>query len=158
MAVAELNLLLGGSQGTGLESSALILTKAFAYLGYGTMSDREYFSNIKGRHSYIHSRISSNELPLSLTYPVQLVCALDAETVFTHFEDIETGGYLVHDSSLASTKADAVPSIEPDLRERLRNTFIKIGIEDTISSLTQYLKGAKKVKVVDLDYRAILSE
>jgi len=142
----------------GLESSALILTKAFAYLGYGTMSDREYFSNIKGRHSYIHSRISSNELPLSLTYPVQLVCALDAETVFTHFGDIDAGGYLVHDSSLASTKAESIPSIEPDLKERLRDAFSKIGIEDTISSLTQYLEGAKKVKVVDLNYRAILSE
>jgi len=113
------------------------------------MSDREYFSNIKGRHSYIHSRISSNELPLSLTYPVQLVCALDAETVFTHFEDIDAGGYLVHDSSLASTKAESIPSIEPDLKERLRDTFSKIGIEDTISSLTQYLEGAKKVKVFD---------
>ncbi|MEM3403479.1 MAG: 2-oxoacid:ferredoxin oxidoreductase subunit alpha [Nitrososphaeria archaeon] len=154
----ELSLLLGGAQGAGLESSANILTKIFGYLGYGTFSDREYFSNIKGRHSYIHSRVSSNKLPLSLTYPVQILCAMDAETVFTHFEDVEEGGFLVYDASLSNVKGELIPSIEPKLRERLKQTFKKLGIDSAIGSLTAYLHESKGVNVIALNYSEILSE
>jgi len=156
--VEELNLLLGGAQGAGLESSANILTKAFGYLGYGTFSDREYFSNIKGRHSYIHTRVSSTTLPSSLTYPVQILCAMDAETVFTHFWDVGEGGFLVHDASLSNVKGESIPSIEPRLKERLKQTFKTLGIDSTIGSLTRYLSESKKVNVIDLNYPEILSE
>jgi 2-oxoglutarate ferredoxin oxidoreductase subunit alpha len=158
MAKEELNLLLGGAQGAGLESSAQILTKAFSYLRYGSFSDREYFSNIKGRHSYTHIRVSSTILPTSLTYPVQIICAMDAETVFTHFEDLDEKGFLVYDASTSTTKIENIPSIEPRLKERLKNRFEKIGIDGTISSLVKYLKGAKKVNIIDLDYPSILFE
>ena len=154
----ELNLLLGGAQGAGLESSAQILTKAFSYLRYGSFSDREYFSNIKGRHSYTHVRISSKVLPTSLTYPVQIVCAMDAETVFTHFEDLDERGFLVYDASISTIKSQNILSIEPRLKERLKNRFEKIGIDGTISSLAKYLKGAKKVNIIGLDYPSILLE
>jgi len=158
MAREELNLILGGAQGAGLESSAQILTKTFSYLGYGCFSDREYFSNIKGKHSYTHFRISSLVLPTSLTYPVQIVCAMDAETVFTHFEDLDEKGFLVYDTSTSSAKSVNIPSIEPRLKERMKNKFDKIGIDGTISSLVKYLKGAKKVNVIDLNYPSILLE
>jgi 2-oxoglutarate ferredoxin oxidoreductase subunit alpha len=133
MAREELNLLLGGAQGAGLESSAQILTKAFSYLGYGSLSDREYFSNIKGRHSYTHVRISSSVLPTSLTYPVQVIGAMDAETVFTHFIDLDERGFLIYDSSTSPIKSENIPSIEPRLKERLKNKFSEIGIDGTVS-------------------------
>jgi 2-oxoglutarate ferredoxin oxidoreductase subunit alpha len=154
----DIQVILGGPQGSGLESTAQILSKAFAYLGYGLISDREYFSNIKGRHSYTHIRISSKNLPTSLTYPVQVVCAMDAETIFTHFQDLEERGSIVYDISTLQTKYTAIPSIEPRLRERLRLTFSELGLDGTISSLTRYLKAVKKVRLIGLDYQNIISE
>jgi len=158
MSKEELNLLLGGAQGAGLESSAQILNKAFCYLGYGCFSDREYFSNIKGRHSYTHMRFSSKTLPSSLTYPVQVVCAMDAETVFTHFEDLEDGGFLVYDLSSSNAKYDSIPSMEPRLKERLRNRFSQLGLDGSVSSTSRYLRGAKKVNVIGVDYPNVLME
>ena len=87
----EVLLLVGGSQGSGIETSSLILTSAMARLGYGVLSNREYYSNIVGRHSYIHVRVSAAKLPRALTYPVHVVAALDAESVFQHFDDIAGG-------------------------------------------------------------------
>ncbi|MGC9047291.1 MAG: 2-oxoacid:acceptor oxidoreductase family protein [Caldisphaera sp.] len=84
----ELHLMLGGPQGAGLETSSSIITSAFTMQGYAVLSDREYYSNIMGRHSYIHATVSSFNIPRSLTYPVDLIGAMDAETVFTHFKDI----------------------------------------------------------------------
>ncbi|MEM2660952.1 MAG: 2-oxoacid:ferredoxin oxidoreductase subunit alpha [Nitrososphaeria archaeon] len=154
----DILILLGGPQGSGLESSAQILSKAFARLGYGLFADREYFSNIKGRHSYIHMKVSSKGLPLSLSYPVQILCAMDAETVFTHFQDVEDRGVIVYDLSTLSTKYSAIPSIEPRLRERLRTSFSEFGLDGSISSLIRYLRAVRKTRFIGLDYQKILSE
>ncbi|WP_252901354.1 2-oxoacid:acceptor oxidoreductase family protein [Vulcanisaeta sp. JCM 14467] len=58
----ELRYIIGGPQGGGLETTSEILSWAFARSGYGIISDREYFSNIKGRHSYVHATVSATEL------------------------------------------------------------------------------------------------
>ncbi len=154
----NISLLLGGPQGSGLESSAQVLSKAFARLGYGIFADREYFSNIKGRHSYIHMNVSSRRHPISLSYPVQILCAMDAETVFTHFQDVEENGVIVYDVSTLSTRSSTIPSIEPKLRERLKAYFSELGLSDTIQSLIRYLRSVKKIRFVGLDYPKILSE
>lgn len=77
----------------GIETTAYVLTTAFTVAGYGVLSEREYHSNIIGRHSYIIMRISSRDIPRALTYPIDIVAAIDAETVFTHFEDVKQGVY-----------------------------------------------------------------
>jgi len=55
----EVSVILGGPQGAGVEISMAILARTLAKRGYGILADREYYSNITGRHSYIHLRISS---------------------------------------------------------------------------------------------------
>jgi 2-oxoglutarate ferredoxin oxidoreductase subunit alpha len=83
--LTELNAILGGPQGSGIETSMMIIGRALARRGYGFLANREYFSNIVGRHSYIHLRVKSDEYPRSLTYPVDLLVAMDAETIFYAF-------------------------------------------------------------------------
>jgi len=46
VALKEVHLILGGPQGAGVETTASVLTASLAKLGYGVMSDREYYSNI----------------------------------------------------------------------------------------------------------------
>ncbi|MEM4093177.1 MAG: 2-oxoacid:acceptor oxidoreductase family protein, partial [Conexivisphaerales archaeon] len=48
----------GGPQGSGIDTAAHIFTRAVAKAGYYVYGGREYFSNIKGRHSYLTMRIS----------------------------------------------------------------------------------------------------
>ncbi|MFB0568184.1 MAG: 2-oxoacid:ferredoxin oxidoreductase subunit alpha [Nitrososphaeria archaeon] len=158
MARRELDLLLGGAQGAGLDTSANVLTTAFARLGYGITSDREYFSNIKGRHSYVHARISTTEIPQALTYPVQVVGAMDAETIFTHHGNLEDGGYLIFDKSTSDRRPSSISSVEPDLMRRLENTFAELKIDGTVASLVEFLGEVRKVKLVELRYPDILAE
>lgn len=154
----RLSIIVGGPQGAGLETSAQILTYSLAYLNYGVISDREYFSNIKGRHSYVHFLISSQELPTSLTYPVQLIAALDHETIFTHFDALEEKGVLVYDVWSEEKTLDTTPSMEEDLKNRLREKFKEFGIDGSIKSLVKHISETNKIHLVPLNYSEIINE
>ncbi|MBS3782507.1 MAG: 2-oxoacid:acceptor oxidoreductase subunit alpha [Candidatus Thermoplasmatota archaeon] len=154
----KLNMILGGAQGSGLETTIQILSTAFASSGNGFLADREYFSNIKGRHSYAHAKISAEDIPRSIDSKIGLLGCMDAETLFTHFEDLVDGGYLIYDTSTEDKTQDSIKSIEDPLRERLEERFNEIGIDGTISSLVEYLKEEKNVEVIELDYPSILED
>jgi len=152
----EVHFLLGGPQGAGLDTTSQILTSALSHLRYGVISDREYFSNIRGRHSYIHTTVSAVKIPSSLTYPVDIVAGIDAESIFTHFEDLDKGGYLVYDSNSENVSFMAIPSMEKDLKMRLRKKFQELGIGDKVRDLVNYLGEEKKINLVPLDFNEIL--
>jgi 2-oxoglutarate ferredoxin oxidoreductase subunit alpha len=149
-------LLIGGSQGSGVETSSLILASAMARLGYGVLSNREYYSNIVGRHSYIHVRVSSTKIPGALTYPVHVVAALDAESVFFHFDDLARGGYLVYDTGVSKTRLRQISSMEPETRARVELNLKRINSGDTVEDLVKTLESSYNVKAVGLSYNAIL--
>ncbi|MEF8835428.1 MAG: 2-oxoacid:ferredoxin oxidoreductase subunit alpha [Candidatus Thermoplasmatota archaeon] len=154
----KLNMILGGAQGSGLETTIQILSSAFASLGNGFLADREYFSNIKGRHSYVHAKVSSEDIPRSIDTEIDLLGCMDAETLFTHFDDIAEGGYLIYDTSTGEKTQDSIKSIEDPLRERLEERFEEIGIEGTVSSVVEYLQEESGVEVIELDYPSILED
>ncbi|MCK4933794.1 2-oxoacid:acceptor oxidoreductase family protein, partial [Candidatus Bathyarchaeota archaeon] len=60
MTCVEFNWMIGGPQGSGVDTAAGIFGRACGYGGYYLYGKREYHSNIKGLHSYFHLRISEN--------------------------------------------------------------------------------------------------
>ncbi|BAN90800.1 2-oxoacid:ferredoxin oxidoreductase subunit alpha [Aeropyrum camini] len=149
-------LLVGGAQGSGLETTMQVLAPAYANLGYGVLANREYFSNIVGRHSYIHIRVSSSGEARPLYYPVDFLGAMDAETVFTHWDDIGNGGFLLYDLGTARTRLQQIASMEPDLRSRLMQQYKEAGIEPfTVEKVVEYLEKERSVRVIGLSFTAL---
>ncbi|MEM0123578.1 MAG: 2-oxoacid:ferredoxin oxidoreductase subunit alpha [Conexivisphaerales archaeon] len=154
----EIRYILGGPQGGGLETSSQVLSWAFAREGYNVMSDREYFSNIKGRHSYVHATIlSENDTP-ALAYPVNVLGAMDAETVFTHSYDVAEGGYMIYNRDESQVKVVSVASMEDEYKEILMKKFSESGISGTIESVADYLARERKINIIGLSYRELLGE
>mgnify|MGYP002264213779 CR=1 FL=1 len=58
----DLNWLIGGAQGSGVDSSATIFARACNYAGLHVFGKREYYSNIMGEHSYFIVRVHSNPI------------------------------------------------------------------------------------------------
>ena len=54
--------LIGGPQGSGVDTGANIFSKVGAKLGYHVFGKREFYSNIKGEHSYFAVRISDKKI------------------------------------------------------------------------------------------------
>lgn len=91
--------MIGGPQGTGVDSSATLFARAAATAGHWVYGRREYHSNIKGKHSYFQIRVK-NEPVLSHVDPVNLLASFETTTPKYHdFELLEDGG-LIYDPKL----------------------------------------------------------
>ncbi len=134
----------------------MVIGRALARRGYGFIADREYFSNITGRHSYIHMLVSSNRIPRALKYPVELVAAMDAETIFMHFEDISSNGIVIYDSGSLSKKISDAVSIEDITRKRIEDRCNDIKVQCTVESLLRFLEREKGVRLAEINFQSVL--
>ncbi|MEM3832765.1 MAG: 2-oxoacid:ferredoxin oxidoreductase subunit alpha [Thermoprotei archaeon] len=152
----DISLIMGGPQGGGVESASAVLLRAIAQAGYYAYGKREYFSNIKGRHSYFHLRIRDKPT-FSIRDPVDLLVCLDAETMFTHFTEVVKDGAVIFDPSIIHTKVNDVVSMEDELKERIELFLENNGLPKTIEGVINYLS-AKSVQLYQLPYGLLLQE
>lgn len=157
ISLKEVSLMIGGPQGSGIETSMSVLSRALAGEGFWVIAEREYYSNIVGRHSYILMRASSEKKVRSLDLPVQILAAVDAETIFTHFGDIE-GGVLVYNKLDENKSLADVSSMEYLVKERISKKLKELGVEPIVSSLVNYLHREKMVKPVPIDFAQVISQ
>ena len=91
--------MIGGPQGSGVDSSATTFARACAAGGLYVFGKREYHSNIKGDHSYFQIRVSE-EIVRSHVDEVHLLATFDKETVEVHKHEVVKGGAILYDPSL----------------------------------------------------------
>lgn len=89
---------IGGEAGFGIMSSGTMLAKTFSRAGYGVIASNEYPSLIRGGHNFVSVRITT-EVVHSPKQSIQLLIALNKETVDLHKADLETDAYLVYDKN-----------------------------------------------------------
>lgn len=152
--VVDVSFIIGGPQGGGIESAGQIALKAFVLKGYNVLGTREYHSNIMGAHSYFHVRVREDR-PGSVTRPVHALLALDAESVFTHLDDVMEGGLLVYDPSTNRQSVDSIQPMAKPLKDRLRKLFAERGMKPTVDSAVKVLQ-ERGVTVVGVPLKALL--
>lgn len=101
--------MIGGPQGTGVDSSATLFARAAATAGYWIYGRREYHSNIKGKHSYFQIRVK-NEPVLSHTDPVNLLATFEHSTAKYHAFEVVADGALIYDPKLTNPDELDLPS------------------------------------------------
>ena len=148
----RINWVMGGAQGAGVDTSANIFGSAVAHAGYYIFGSREYFSNIKGRHSYF-SVVISDRPQHSIDSKVNILAAFDAETVFQHFD--EATEYLIYDKAHEPMGIDKVRSMEPGQVKRQAAILEGAGLGTTIADVVKYVSG-KGVKTVPIDYGTLM--
>jgi 2-oxoglutarate/2-oxoacid ferredoxin oxidoreductase subunit alpha len=105
--------MIGGPQGSGINSVAENFAKACIRGGLHVFANIEYHSNIKGEHSFYRLRVDSRELRSYVDW-VDLLVALDKETIFGdvtkfhpthqgHRHEVSPGGGIIYDASLKLT-------------------------------------------------------
>ncbi len=95
----EIAWLIGGPQGSGVDSSASTFAKALASGGYHIFGGREYHSNIKGEHSYYQIRASDKEVRSSVNQ-VHMLATFEEETLHIHKGYVIPGGAILFDPTL----------------------------------------------------------
>lgn len=130
----ELAWLIGGAQGSGVDSSATVFGRACAYGGLHVFGKREYYSNIMGEHSYFQLRAGAHVLR-SHVDPVNLLATFDEETVFRHAQDVTPDGAIVYDANLVKTKMADIPTLEARFAQDLRAYLIARGLGETMQDV-----------------------
>jgi 2-oxoglutarate/2-oxoacid ferredoxin oxidoreductase subunit alpha len=110
---------IGGPQGSGVDSAANIFIKSVAMAGLHVFGKREYYSNIKGEHSYFTVRIS-NELIRSHIDEIDILVTFDAETVVRHSPYIVNNGVLIYDPEIKGKKIEDISTLDLSSKKKLK--------------------------------------
>lgn len=151
----DLSWLIGGPQGSGVESAANIFSRVCAQLGYHIFGKREFYSNIKGEHSYFVVRVSDRTICSSLN-DVTVMVAYDAETIFRHCLEISPGGAVIYDSDLVGVHANEIPTLDAPFRARL-DKMLHVGAHPDISSMLEMAR-KRGANLYPVPFRSMLAK
>ena len=154
MSSVDFTWLIGGPQGSGVESGANIFSKVCAEMGYQVFGKREFYSNIKGEHSYFTVRIADKKIHSNVN-DVNLMASFDAETIFRHFDEIVSGGGIIYDSDLEDNTTDSVRTLDAPFKERLHKMLESKNKPFTIAGALDFAKD-NGVKLFPVSFKSIL--
>ncbi|MFQ5475913.1 MAG: 2-oxoacid:ferredoxin oxidoreductase subunit alpha [Nitrosopumilus sp.] len=155
MSSVDFTWLIGGPQGSGVESGANIFSRVCAEMGYQVFGKREFYSNIKGEHSYFTVRIADKKIHSNVN-DVTLMASFDAETIFRHFDEVISGGGIIYDSDLEKTKTDDVHTLDAPFKERLHKDLESKNKPFTIAGVLEIAK-EKGVSLFPVSFKSILA-
>lgn len=102
----QMNFMIGGEAGQGVQSVGFLLAKIFARSGYNVFADQDYESRVRGGHNFY--RIRASESPVStLSEKVDVLVALNRESIELHRRELSENGTIICDSSIAAMTTGA---------------------------------------------------
>lgn len=105
----QINILVGGPAGAGIESVAHSLALAFTREGLFTITSSEYANVIRGGHSF--ASVHAAEQPiLSHQVHYDLLVALDRKTIELHKDEVDIGGAIIYDTEKIKAEGIDFPS------------------------------------------------
>ena len=148
----DISWLIGGPQGSGVESAANIFSRACASMGYQIFGKREFYSNIKGEHSYFMVRVSDKIIHSNVD-GITMMVAFDAETIFRHYSELIEDGMIIYDSEIVQMKVDEVHTIDSQYKSRLEKKL------KPMPTVQDALDHAQKhgVKLCPISFKNVLS-
>ena len=146
----------GGPQGSGVDSGANIFAGACALGGLWTFGSREYYSSIKGPHSYFEVRVNSERIR-SQVNSVNLLATFDAETLIRHADEVCPGGGILYDPSFSAIEIDKVDTIESPVVVRVKTRLAKQGLPGTVAGILEEAK-RRNVNLYAIPYNDIVAK
>ncbi|EGB13790.1 pyruvate flavodoxin/ferredoxin oxidoreductase domain protein [Pseudodesulfovibrio mercurii] len=103
----SINIVIGGAAGQGLVTIGQLLSRAVTRAGYHLVVTQRYMSRVRGGHNSYAVRISGEEL-LGGTEAIDILAALDAQTLDKHLGALNRGGLVVAGADLDTTGLNAL--------------------------------------------------
>ncbi len=147
--------MIGGAQGSGVDTPASIFAKAVATAGFNVYGTREYYSNIKGEHSYFQVRFGIRSLR-SHVNTVDLLATFDDETIARHAFEVRKEGAILFDKDLTDINIQDIPTIEPNVLKSLKAELDRQGLPCTISGVLEDAR-RRGVHLYPIPYMDILT-
>jgi len=92
----DLNFMVGGEAGQGVQSVGFLLAKVFARGGYHIFADQDYESRVRGGHNFFRVRVSDAKVA-AIAEDVDILIALNMDTIELHQPDMVNQGIIIFD-------------------------------------------------------------
>ncbi len=133
-----LNILVGGEAGQGLVTVGYLLTKSLVRSGYFVVVTQDYQSRIRGGHNTFAIRVSPD--PISAPQEaVDLLVALNAETVELHREQLSPRGLILADEAFNISDDSCLKVPFKELGPRRSANVVALGVVSCFLGLDQQL-------------------
>ncbi len=114
----EVNILVGGAAGQGMDTVMNLIDKALVREGFGLIYTKDYMSRVRGGHNFSRLRIAA-ETPWSPVDKTDIIVALNEETYHLHRETLSPVGKVIYDPELFSlpqneARGISVPAVFPE--------------------------------------------
>lgn len=156
MKIDQLSWMIGGPQGSGVDSGANIFSRAVAYGGLYVYGKREYHSNIKGEHSNYVVRVDSKPV-LSHLDEIDFLVTFDPETLFRHIHKVVPGGVLIYDVNQENISIDKIPTIDKAANKRIKMFLSEQGVGFSVGDVVDYAK-RNGILTYGVSYSKLLEE
>src|SRR5665647_412068 len=98
----EYTIRVGGEAGQGLLSIGSVLAKILSRSGFHVFTHQDYMSRIRGGHNFYQIRFADSPVAASRDQ-VDVLLALDSDTIELHRQDLHAGGRIVYDAASLGT-------------------------------------------------------
>ncbi len=103
----DLNLMVAGPQGSGINFTSDTFAKVMNRQGYHVYTNAELFSTIKGEHSYFRVRVSDAEIR-SYSKRVDILIPLDSKSVILHKDEVSENGVILSEEKIDDKRYQAL--------------------------------------------------
>ena len=100
--MTDFNILVGGEAGQGIQSIGIIIARMMARGGYSVFADQDYESRVRGGHNFFRIRVSDNAVR-AVAEKLDVLVALNRETVELHEKELKAGGTIIYDSQASQS-------------------------------------------------------
>lgn len=100
--ITDINIMIGGEAGQGVQSVGLILSKAFTRGAYHIFADQDYESRIRGGRSFCRVRVRESQVS-AISERVHLLISLNKETAALHIGEVSGDGLVLMDGEASPT-------------------------------------------------------
>ncbi|MFC1917259.1 2-oxoacid:acceptor oxidoreductase subunit alpha [Chloroflexota bacterium] len=130
----DFNIMVGGEAGQGVQSVGMILAKTMAQGGFHVFADQDYESRVRGGHNFFRIRASDTEV-LALSEKLDVLIALNKETIDLHSGELKSNGVIVYDQEQTKVVASgeiyfSVPMgklAEEKVKNKLMTNTVAVG-------------------------------
>lgn len=121
----DLNLMVGGEAGQGIQTIGFVLGKTMARGGLHVFADQDYESRIRGGHNFFRVRVKDEEIKAQ-NEKLDVLIALDKETIGQHRGELKENGIIILDEQALKLIPGTSPGQGMDTREPV---FVDIPLE-----------------------------
>ncbi len=112
----EINMLIGGAAGQGMETVMNLLGKALVREGCGLIYTKDYMSRVRGGHNFSRLRIAAGT-PWSPVENIDILVALNEETYLIHRDRLNLQGRIIYDPQLFDLPEGEVRGVPVELEK-----------------------------------------